>query len=334
MSCGCVAYWSSRNLEKIERTILGCPRSSNCQTYYWSMHCLPTSSVERIVATAVTSFAYLSTYRRFFFQTTGTDFAGPLFVNSIYAEQLNVYICLFTCTTSRVVHLELTPSLQGGAFIRALKRFIARRGYPRLLICDSTKTFTCNVVKSFLLRNDIDINFILPVSPWWGGFYERLVRSVKMPLKKVIGKAKLTYEETALVEAVVNCRPLTHIYDSDTVEPLTPSHLFAGRNIGVKSRNTMVPQESDVNTLTRRANYLKKTIQDYWNQFRHLHLCELREHHIHQSKRKTSANNENILKLGDVLITKDDKVRPRNSWRIRLVKSFVVGKMEKSEEHF
>ena len=123
----------------------------------------------------------------------------------------------------------MTPSLQGDAFTRALKRFIARRGYPRLLICD--KTFTCNVVKSFLLRNDIDINFILPVSPWWGGFYERLVRSVKMPLKKVIGKAKLTYEvmETALVEveAAVNCRPLTHIYDDDTVEPLTPSHLFA-----------------------------------------------------------------------------------------------------------
>ena len=58
-----VAYWSSRNLEKIERTILGCPRSSNCQTYYWLMHCLPTSPVERIVAAAVTSFAYLSTYR-------------------------------------------------------------------------------------------------------------------------------------------------------------------------------------------------------------------------------------------------------------------------------
>ena len=71
------------------------------------------------------------------------------------------------------------------------------------------------------------------------------------------------------VEAVVNCLPLIHIYDDDTVEPLTPSHLFAGRNIGVKSRNTMVRQQSDVNTLTRRANYLKKTIQDYWNQFQH-----------------------------------------------------------------
>ena len=50
-----------------------------------------------------------------------------------------------------------------------------------------------------------------------------------MPLKKVLGKAKLTYEEmeTALVEveAVVRWHPLTQIYDGDTVEPLTPSQL-------------------------------------------------------------------------------------------------------------
>ena len=233
------------------------------------MHCLPTSSVETIVAAALPTCRLTAD---FCFQTTGTDFA--LFVKSIYAEQLNVfkcYICLFTFATSRDVHLELTPSLQGGAFIRTLKRFITRRGYPRLLICDSTKTFTCNVVKSYLLRNDIDINFILPVSPWWGGFYERLARSVKMPLKKV----KESYRKS---------------------------------KINVRGDGEC----------SRGSSCKLSTINPY--------LSELREYHIHQSKRKTSANNENILKLGDVVITKDDKVRPRDSWRTGLVKSFVVGK--------
>ena len=69
-------------------------------------------------------------------------------------------------------------------------------------------------------------------SPWWGCFYERLVRSVTQPLKKTLGKAKLTYEvmETVLVEVegIINSRPVTY-YDDDVVNPLTPSHLLVGR---------------------------------------------------------------------------------------------------------
>ncbi|GBM81435.1 hypothetical protein AVEN_20036-1 [Araneus ventricosus] len=39
-------------------------------------------------------------------------------------------------------------------------------------------------------------------APWWGGFYERLVKSVKDPLRKILGRALLTYEElsTILIE--------------------------------------------------------------------------------------------------------------------------------------
>ena len=46
--------------------------------------------------------------------------------------------------------------------------------------------------------------------------------------------------ETALieVEGVINCRPLTPVNDDGILEPLTPSHLFAGRNIGVKLGNS------------------------------------------------------------------------------------------------
>ena len=32
-------------------------------------------------------------------------------------------------------------------------------------------------------------------APWWGGIFERLVRSVNKWLKKIIGGATLTYEE-------------------------------------------------------------------------------------------------------------------------------------------
>ena len=208
-----------------------------------------------------------------------------------------------------------------------MKRFVARRGNPRLLITDNAKTFTCKSVKSFLLRNDIDSQHILPASPWWGGFYERLIRSVKVPLRKVLGKARMTFEEmeTALieVEGILNCRPLTHIYDDDISEALTPSHLLSGRNLGTRTREIIKIKDSDPETLSKRAAHVKNTIEIYWNQFKHLYLSELREHHMYQSKRKTTEDNN--LKLGDVVIIKDDKITPRNSWRTALVDSFVIG---------
>lgn len=68
-------------------------------------------------------------------------------------------------------------------------------------------------------------------APWWGGFFERLVKSVKRCLKKVVRNARLTYEEllTVLieVEGVLYSRPLSYVYDDD-LEPLTPSQLVIG----------------------------------------------------------------------------------------------------------
>ena len=148
---------------------------------------------------------------------------------------------LIHCAASRAVHLELTTNLLGESCIRALDEVF------------HVYSFATMRKRTFLLRNDIDIKFILSVSPWlggvgWGGCYERLVRSVKMSLKKLLGKAKLTYEEeTALieVEGVINCRPLNPVYDDELLEPLTPSHLFAGRNIGVKLGKLLVHKESN-----------------------------------------------------------------------------------------
>ena len=49
-------------------------------------------------------------------------------------------------------------------------------------------------------------------APWWGGLFERrLDHSTKRCLRKIVGKAKLSYEEllTTLteIEMVINCRP-------------------------------------------------------------------------------------------------------------------------------
>ena len=118
--------------------------------------------------------------------------------------------------------------------IRAIKRFLARRGIIKLFISHNFSSFSSHNLKLFLRNLDIDWTYILPRAPWWGGFYERMVRTMKSSLKKVLGKSRLTFEEmeTAVAEVgmMINSRSLTYIQD-DVHEILTPSHLMLGRRL-------------------------------------------------------------------------------------------------------
>ena len=154
-------------------------------------------------------------------------------------------------------------------FLRGFKRFVARRGIPDLIINDNFKTFKSAEVKKFMLLVGVTQKFILPASPWWGGFYERLVRSVKTCLKKTIGRALVTYEElqTVLceVEAVINSRPLAYISEDDLDEALTPSSLIMhGRNIGKRTQSIDFVFPSDVDQCKRRLNHIRKVLKDFW----------------------------------------------------------------------
>ena len=179
------------------------------------------------------------------FQCTVRNYAGPLFIKHNRDTTLKVYILPFTCASSRALNLELTPDMKALAFIKAFERFMARQGTPDVVISDNFKTFKSSVVKKFMLRLGVQQKFTLPASPWWGGFYERLVRSVKIVLKKILGKSLLSYEklETVLlkIESVINGRPLAFLSEDDLGDALTPNHLMYGRNIRTKS-NAAVPR--------------------------------------------------------------------------------------------
>lgn len=159
------------------------------------------------------------------FSHVGRDFAGPLFINdgnSDQNESKKVYICLFTCASTRAVHLELCRSLSVQEFLR----FASRRGLPATLTSDNAKTFKSsskeirnftrsNEVWRYLFNQRISWNFIIERAPWWGGFWERLVRSIKRPFKKVLGRSTPNFEELRTViveiESVINARPITYM---------------------------------------------------------------------------------------------------------------------------
>ena len=72
------------------------------------------------------------------FSNTGIDFAGPLYVRGTGSTEDKV---LFTCASSRAIYLELTRKLSATVFLLAFKRFTSRKGLPRVIMSDNTKTF-------------------------------------------------------------------------------------------------------------------------------------------------------------------------------------------------
>ncbi|XP_043195478.1 uncharacterized protein LOC122366890 [Amphibalanus amphitrite] len=145
------------------------------------------------------------------FSVTGVDFCGPLFCPS----RQKVYICLFTCGVTRAIHLELVDSMSLSDFLLAFRRFCARRGMPSFIYSDNACTFksaAASLLSEFGPASP-EWKFIAPRAAWWGGWWERLVRTVKSALKKTLGRSVLSKVEleTLLleVEAAVNSRPLT-----------------------------------------------------------------------------------------------------------------------------
>ena len=113
------------------------------------------------------------------FYHTGLDFAGPLYLqNNI--NQSKAYICLFTCASTRAVHLELTLNLNVPSFLLAFRRFVGRHGLPNTLLSDNVKTFraaskeVCAIIRApeilqYFTIHQISSKFIVERAPWWGG---------------------------------------------------------------------------------------------------------------------------------------------------------------------
>ena len=57
----------------------------------------------------------------------GVDYFGPFYINE-GRKELKRYGALFTCLSSRAVHIETVSSLETDSFLNALRRFIPRRG--------------------------------------------------------------------------------------------------------------------------------------------------------------------------------------------------------------
>ena len=173
-------YWIIRMRQTIKRVLHSCVICNRWRAKHYNVEVSPLPP-ERV------------TYTRSF-SASGLDFAGPVILYDTPVGE-KAYILLFTCTSTRAVHLELVSNLSTYNFLLAFKRFVGRRGVPKILISDNYVTFKkvnvdlikawknleSNEFNNYLTENKIEWKFIVQYAPFWGGFYERLVRSVKSP---------------------------------------------------------------------------------------------------------------------------------------------------------
>ena len=215
------------------------------------------------------------------FDVTGVDLFGPM-----STSEGKVWGAIFTCFQTRAVHLELAVDLSKEAAYRALQRFVSRRGFPSEIWSDHGTNFVA------LSKEFKGIwKFTVEAGPWWAGIWERLIRSVKGLLKRILKRKVVSREEleTLLVnvESVVNKRPISYVWETPQEEGLpvviTPEHFLLFRGVDGDSLSEFV----------RKGDVVREEILDLWKK---IYLTEVLGSLGQRSGRGEEA------KVGDIVL--------------------------------
>ena len=260
------------------------------------------------------------------FETVGVDYAGPFYIKygSIRKPTIvKAYACVFVSLSVKAVHLELVSDLTSEAFIACLRRFVARRGKPSLILSDHGTNFvgadrelkefveflkhqkTQGVISDFCSTQHIQWKFIPEHAPHFGGLWEAAVKSMKTHLKRIVASVKLTFEEFTTVltqmEACLNSRPLVSLScDNDGIDVLTPGHFLIGRPL--ESLPDPAFSYRSV-SLLRRWHLCQNLVRHFWQRWSSDYLSNLRKYtKWHHPSRNAS--------VGDVVILQEDGLVP------------------------
>ena len=218
----------------------------------------------------------------------------------------------------------------------ALQRFVSRRSTPHTIYSDNATTFcaadkelkglwntiSSSKVQQFYAHHNITWKFIAPRAAWWGGWWERMIGSIKQCLRKTLGKACLNNAGLITVlcdiEAALNSRPIVHEYGikDDPEEALTPSHFLIGKKL------TSIPSSSKnpETNLTRLWKGRQQLMDAFWKRWQQEYVMDLRT--FHQVRKPPKVNE---IRVGDIVLLQED-VRPRHTWKKARVEELILGR--------
>ena len=267
------------------------------------------------------------------FTYTGVDFAGPITYRDSKKTTAKAYVALFTCSATRAVHLKLGKDPTADEFKRTMKEFVVRRGTPRMMVSDNGKTFVATSkwlkklkkneeLMNYLATQRIVWRFNLSRAPWWGGFFERLIRIMKRSLSKVVSRSLLKFHELEEVLLDVKCsmnnRPLCNQGEEFQQPVITPNILIRGQPANTLEENLELAENEE--GIPKRLVFLAASKEQLRKRWMNEYL-----HALDERSRKQIKNKLEIPEMGKVVLLKDD-IKNRALWRIGRVVGTVTGK--------
>ena len=129
----------------------------------------------------------------------GVDLYAPIHVK-LGGSDVKRYGCIYTCLTTRAIHLEVLNNLESDTFINGFVRFICRRGCPTKVWSDNGTTLVGSraelsrslrqldhekVVRA-ARRQEVDWTFNPPLASHHGGVWEGMIRTVRRVMVAVL----------------------------------------------------------------------------------------------------------------------------------------------------
>jgi len=258
----------------------------------------------------------------------GLDCFGPFLIRQ-GRSHVKRYGCIFTCLSSRAIHLEVLSGMDTDNFINGLRRFMARRGQPLTIRCDngtnfvggkselskSMKSLDVQRIENYHLVKGIEWKFNPPYASHMGGVWERLIRTVKRVLLGLLVEnisTRMTDEmfQTLMceVESIVNGRPLTKVSDDvKDCSALTPNHLLI-----LRGYVPFPPGRFDESELFRRKwRCVQHLANQFWSRW-------IREYVPELQRRCKWLNKQRNFQVGDLVLLCEEST-PRGVWPLGIV---------------
>lgn len=283
------------------------------------------------------------------FSYVGLDVFGPWEVSTRRTKGGHAnskrWAVLFTCMSTRAVHIEVIETLSSSSFINALRRFFAIRGPAKQLRSDCGTNFIGaskdlklhspkpgdTSVDDYLRKQRCSWVFNAPHSSHMGGAWERMIGISRRILDSMLlqaGNPTLTHEVLttlmAEVTAIINARPLVPVSsDPDAPLILTPSALLTQKFDPIP---TPPGEFTKADIYTRQWKRVQALADTFWARWQREYL------HMLQGRQKWQRSKPN-LKEGDVVLLKDMQLK-RNEWPMGVIvktlpsRDGVVRKME------
>ena len=225
------------------------------------------------------------------FSNVGIDFAGPMPYRCGKTEA-KCYLVVFVCFVTKAIHLGVTKALDTQKCMKAVRRFISRRGCPAHIFSDNGTQFVGSLNEFIKLKRilkekygtdslpqvvlDLGINWstIPAKASIFGGLWEAGVKSMKLLLFKTIGTTANLYLDAVYtmlcqVKAVLISRPLTVVSDdAKDSYPLNPAMLLTDfDNHQFPLVVSPIPKTKDEEDPKKRFQYLQKLIEEFWKKW-------------------------------------------------------------------